>query len=33
MLRREEDAHLAATGMRAADVADAAAVPSMEPAR
>ena len=33
MLRREEDAQLAATGMRAAGVPDAAAVPSMEPAR
>jgi chromosome partitioning protein len=33
MLRREEDAQLAAVGVRAADVADAAAVPSMEPAR
>jgi chromosome partitioning protein len=33
MLRREEDAQLAAVGVRAAGVADAAAVPSMEPAR
>jgi chromosome partitioning protein len=33
MLRREEDAQLAAAGVRAAGLADAAAVPSMEPAR